>query len=194
MKKLVCIAVTIALVVLLAAGVLLWKSLQPKEPAKERNPLASAAFLNDGDEDVSAWFPCKENGCPDTGFLAVNGAVLSFGLESRDVTAVETLHVNLDWQTERITVLLPLPAQITRWEAGETPGAVLLGEQRRKTTPAVLGEGGCPYLQEFVFSVEGTPLPEALRFCLKNTDDTLQEPVYYELTIALDWAAELIYD
>lgn len=194
MKKLVCIAVTIALVVLLAAGVLLWKSLQPKEPAKERNPLAPTAFLNDGEEDISAWFPCKENGCPDTDFLAVNGAVLSFGLENRAVTATETLHVNLDWQTERITVLLPLPAQITRWQAEETPGAVLLGEQWRKTSPSVLGEGDCPYLQEFVFSVDDASLPDSLHFCLKNTEDVLQAPVYYELTLALDWTAELIYD
>lgn len=190
MKKLVRVAIAAVLAAVLAAGTLLWVNL----PVEEFGSSISGKGLNDGEENISAWFPCKENGCPDTGFLAVNGAVLSFGLESRDVTAAETLHVNLDWQTERITVLLPQPAQTTRWHAEETPGAVLLGEQRRKTSPSVLGEGDCPYLQEFVFSMEGTPLPETLRFCLKNAEDALQEPVYYELTIALDWTAELIYD
>ncbi len=148
------------------------------------------------EDNVSSWFPREENGCPNTGFFAVNGEVLSFGLKNREAAPTETIPVEMDWQATRITVLLPQPANHTRWYAEEAPGASLLGEQLRWTYPdaGTLGEGDCPHLQEFIFAVGEEPLPGELVFRLENIDPDLQEPVYYELTLSLAWTAELICD
>lgn len=159
------------------------------------NGFAAEAYAN-MEDNVSSWFPREDNGCPDTGFFAVNGQLLPFGLKNRDTAPEETLHTAPDWQTKRIAVLLPQPANNTAWRTESAPGAQLLGEQLRWTYPdaGTLGEGDCPHLQEFIFAVEEDRLPDALCFRLVNTDDGLDEPVYFTLTLCLDWQAELICD